>query len=60
MKITVAEHAGFCFGVRRATGALEAELERAGEHPEEHRTICTLGRIIHNDYYIDRLHAAGV
>ncbi|MBO6052542.1 MAG: 30S ribosomal protein S1 [Clostridia bacterium] len=60
MKITVAEHAGFCFGVRRATGALEAELHRAGEHPEEHRTICTLGRIIHNDYYIDRLHAQGV
>ncbi|MBQ3814877.1 MAG: 4-hydroxy-3-methylbut-2-enyl diphosphate reductase [Clostridia bacterium] len=60
MKITVAEHAGFCFGVKRATGALEAELHRAGEHPEEHRAIYTLGRIIHNDYYIARIRAHGV
>ena len=60
MKITVAEHAGFCFGVKRATGALEAEIHRAEENPGEHRQICTLGRIIHNDYYIDHIRSRGV
>ena len=31
MNITIAEHAGFCFGVKRATGALEAELAKYGK-----------------------------
>ena len=46
-KITVAEHAGFCFGVKRATDAVEKRLleKREGER------IYTLGHLIHNEGY---------
>ncbi|MBQ4353722.1 MAG: 4-hydroxy-3-methylbut-2-enyl diphosphate reductase, partial [Clostridia bacterium] len=57
MSITIAEHAGFCFGVRRATGELEAEIARYKGTP---RRICTLGRIIHNDHYAEQILAQGV
>ena len=55
MTIKIAEHAGFCFGVRRATDALEKEI---AEHPD--RKIFTLGRIIHNDKYIADIKEKGV
>ncbi|MBQ1963289.1 MAG: 4-hydroxy-3-methylbut-2-enyl diphosphate reductase, partial [Clostridia bacterium] len=44
-KITVAENAGFCFGVKRATDRLEQALKQAqgGER------ILTLGHLIHNE-----------
>ena len=61
MSIRIAEHAGFCFGVKRATGELEREMERAAADPaEKGRRICTLGRIIHNDVYIAGIKAKGV
>ncbi len=60
MNIRIAKYAGFCFGVKRATGLLEAEVDRAGEHPEENRRICTLGRIIHNDRYMEEIRSRGV
>ena len=46
--IRIARNAGFCFGVRRATGLLEEALKvrRDGD------TVCTLGHIIHNDVYL--------
>ncbi len=54
MKITVASHGGFCFGVRRATEAVEAAIEKGeGE-------ILTLGRLIHNDGYCASLEQRGV
>ena len=46
MKIQVAKHAGFCFGVRRATQVAEDALK------QEDGAIYTLGRLIHNDGYI--------
>ena len=54
--VTVAKHAGFCFGVKRATDALERALDdaRAGER------ICTLGNLIHNDVYNEGLARRGV
>ena len=54
--VTVARHAGFCFGVKRATDALEAALteKRPGER------ICTLGHLIHNDVYNASLAERGV
>ncbi len=54
--ITVAEHAGFCFGVKRATDRLEQALANArnGER------ICTLGHLIHNETYNDSLRRRGV
>ena len=54
-KITVAEHAGFCFGVRRATEQIEdAILNRKGE------CLFTLGHLIHNPIYLERLGKNGV
>ena len=44
-KIEVAEHAGFCFGVKRAVEALEEAVKNlpAGG------TVSTLGPLIHNE-----------
>lgn len=54
MKITVASHGGFCFGVRRATEAVENAIAKGGSE------IVTLGRLIHNDGYCASLAARGV
>ena len=56
MEITIAKHAGFCFGVKRATDRLERAIaeKRAGER------IYTLGALIHNDIYNRMLAAEGV
>ncbi len=56
MSVTVAENAGFCFGVKRATDALERELatKSSGER------IYTLGTLIHNQTYNKSLEEQGV
>jgi len=56
MSIRIAEHAGFCFGVKRATGELEREIKEYGGS----RKIYTLGRIIHNDHYVEEIKSLGV
>ena len=55
-KVTVAQHAGFCFGVKRATDAVEKHMKerRDGER------IFTLGHLIHNQGYNDWLKSNGV
>lgn len=54
-EVRVASHAGFCFGVKRATGAVEKLIaEREGS------TVCTLGKLIHNDGYNRQLANLGV
>ena len=55
-EIIVAKNAGFCFGVARATAAVEQEMKQ--RIPGER--IFTLGRLIHNDIYNQRLAAGGV
>ncbi len=56
MEITIAKHAGFCFGVKRATDRLERAIaeKRRGER------IYTLGTLIHNDIYNQMLASQGV
>ncbi len=54
MKILVAEHAGFCPGVRRATEAIEQALASSSAR------ILTLGELIHNPLYLAELSARGV
>ena len=54
MTVKIASHAGFCPGVRRASEALDGAL--AGPH----RSIMTLGRLIHNDEYVRDTEARGV
>jgi len=53
VKITLAETAGFCFGVNRAVNMVYELLEK-GEK------VCTLGPIIHNPQLVDELAEKGV
>jgi len=55
MEIHIAENAGFCFGVERATRELEKELASANGK----RTVITLGRIIHNERYTEKIAKMG-
>ena len=55
MQIKVADHAGFCFGVRQAVDRVyELSDENAG------RGIFTLGPIIHNERVVEDLERRGV
>ena len=54
-RVTVARHAGFCFGVRRATDAVEKKIEDS-----DGGKIYTLGKLIHNDGYNAGLKLRGV
>ncbi|MGN1047475.1 MAG: 4-hydroxy-3-methylbut-2-enyl diphosphate reductase [Eubacteriales bacterium] len=55
-RVIVAENAGFCFGVKRATDTLEEKIKNAS--PGER--IYTLGHIIHNTIYNAELLKKGV
>ncbi len=55
MEIHIAENAGFCFGVERATRELERELAES----DGNRTVITLGRIIHNERYTEMISKMG-
>lgn len=55
-EVVIAKGAGFCFGVARATEAVEKEI--AAHVPGER--IFTLGRLIHNETYTARLRGCGV
>lgn len=55
MEITIAKHAGFCFGVKRAT-LLAFEKASDGAIGE----TCTLGPIIHSPQVVERLEEMGV
>ena len=53
MKITVAETAGFCFGVDRAVRSVYDLLDKGAK-------VCTLGPIIHNPQLVSDLESRGV
>ena len=52
-KISVAEHAGFCFGVDRAVKIVYRLLS-------ENKKVCTLGQIIHNPQIVKEFSDRGV
>ena len=54
MEIILAEHSGFCFGVRRA---YETAIETAKDGTKK---IFTVGKLIHNDGVVGRLKESGV
>ena len=54
--IIIAEHAGFCFGVKRATDVVE---KRIAEKTKNER-LFTLGHLIHNEGYNKWLESCGV
>ena len=53
MKITLAQHGGFCFGVQRA-------LDKANEMYEQNVDTSTFGSIIHNPVVVDGLAKRGI
>ncbi len=53
MSVTIAKHAGFCFGVSRAVELVE-EAAKSGQ------TVATLGPIIHNRHQVGRFEEMGV
>ena len=48
-EIIIAKHAGFCFGVKRATEKIEQQIGQGKGK------IYTLGHLIHNPSYLARL-----
>ena len=56
MEITVAKHAGFCFGVKRAVEQVFSLLDSI----DESTTIYTVGPLIHNQNIISQLEERGV
>ncbi len=57
MEVILAEHAGFCFGVRRAVDTVYEQIER---HKEDRKPIYTFGPIIHNEEVVRDLQERGV
>ena len=53
MRVILASHAGFCFGVRRA-------VERAFALASEGKKLCTLGELIHNSDVVRQLEKRGI
>ena len=53
MRVIVAEHCGFCFGVKRA-------LELACDTKDLNGSIWTEGPLIHNQQEVERLKASGI
>jgi len=53
VRITLAKHAGFCFGVRDA-------VEIASNAAERHGTVYMFGHIVHNERVVKQLADAGV
>ena len=53
MRIRVAKHIGFCFGVRRA-------IELAEKAAAIHGKVYTFGSLIHNAAVVERLAGNGV
>lgn len=53
MKIQIAEHCGFCFGVKNAVTLAEQALEKYGK-------IAVLGDLVHNKKVMDRLRSKGL
>ena len=56
-RITVAEHAGFCFGVTKAVESAYMQLRKAAE---DGVGLFSLGQIIHNKTVTDELAASGL
>lgn len=55
MKISIANKAGFCFGVKRAISMAYEELSKSENEP-----VYTLGPIVHNPQVIEQLEKDGI
>lgn len=59
MKIILAEHAGFCFGVKRAVDAIENALRDSHDNHNNYE-VWTIGLPIHNPQEVSRLQEMGL
>jgi len=57
MEVILAEHAGFCFGVKRAVDTVYEQIENGGD---DRPPIYTFGSIIHNEEVVSDLQRRGV
>ncbi len=57
MKVTIADHSGFCFGVERA---IKITFDKLNDNNVNKKNIYTLGPLIHNQQVVDELHSVGV
>ena len=57
IEIIRAKNCGFCYGVKKAVGQLQDEIEKARL---SHKKIYLLGKIIHNNKFIEELLSKGV
>ena len=57
MPLEIAQHAGFCMGVKRAVAMAE---EAALEAKEQGLRCCSLGEVVHNPLVTKRLEDMGV
>ncbi len=55
MKVELASHSGFCFGVKRA---IKLAFQAAGD--EKAKPVCSLGPLIHNPQVVEELRCRGV
>lgn len=61
MEIITADHAGFCFGVRRAIELTEEQIRLNNERPDDKKiSLYTCGQLIHNRAVTERLRENGV
>ncbi|HZK56896.1 MAG TPA: 4-hydroxy-3-methylbut-2-enyl diphosphate reductase [Clostridia bacterium] len=56
MKVIVADHSGFCFGVERA---IRIAFEKLDDNNDK-KDIYTLGPLIHNQQVVNKLQSAGI
>ena len=55
MKIIIAEHAGFCFGVNKAVNAAEKAIEESNNE-----IVYSLGPLVHNSQVVDKFNNKGL
>ena len=55
MKVYIAEHAGYCFGVKRAVDTAMETMKDSGD-----MATYSLGPLIHNPQVVDKLHKDGL
>lgn len=61
MEIITADHAGFCFGVRRAIELTEEQIRlNRGKSDDQKNRLFTCGQLIHNSAVTERLRENGV
>ena len=60
LELVMADHAGFCFGVKRAVDAICDALKENNNNNKNNKEVWTIGLPIHNPQEVERLKAMGL